>query len=358
VALPSPPSYITQFYNRAYFVCLPNQVWFSDSLFPLHITNSTQFLVLGDSTPITSVSQQSFDASTGGQIQALLVLKSNFPFQITGDSALNTLTLTPLQGLVGTQGGRTVAYAPVGTIFLGNESIQYITSDGGIQELDTSVKVPFQNVAIVSRASASYNNNIYRISLQNTAATGSPLQEYWYHFDLEQWSGPHTFASSVSVAYGGTTIAAVDGLVGLWQSDVLVSSSSTFTENGTQLQWMMQSATVPDTDMCVRSVSEITTDFIFSSGSGSVTVNILDGNGIAINTSVISVSSSSAIWGVAVWGAFTWNASMQGFKSYSISYNAPVVTKKFAMQWSGFSLAGFRIGNTWMRVEDLGYTNV
>ncbi len=302
-------------------------------------------------------SAQSFDTTTGGASQALLVFKSSIIYQVSGDATLSNLLLTPLQGAIGTLAARSIAYTPQGTMFMSNTGLWLVNTQGTITPVSQNVTVPFKYAGTVTRTSASYNNNVYRISVQNTTINGSPWLEYWYHLDTNEFTGPHTCWSSVSVAYQSTFIVAIDGRVGLWRSDTRQSAASIFTEFGALLQWVYQTAAYPDLEMAVSSIAEATVDVAYNGVAQNLTVTALSGTGSTLGVALIALVQGVALWGYVVWGAFQWTATKVGFKRYSINFNQPIVSEKYAMLLQGSSALGLKLGNIWLRVELLGYTN-
>jgi hypothetical protein len=352
------PTFVAQYYNRAWFAC-KNYAYYSDVLVPLNINNASQFLTLGDSSIITAMSNQSSDTTTGGQSQSLTILKANIIYQITGDAALNNLLNTPLRGAVGTIAPNTVANTPLGTMFMAVDGLRVVDSSGSISEPVSGIQLPFIFALYPTRASASYNNNVYRISVYNGNISGAPFQEFFYHLDLQKFSGPHTFPSHVSTAYSGSFLVSVNGLLGVWKSDVVQSLTSTFVENGSQLTFTWQTLPYIDTSMSMKNVFETTVDLAFQGTAANVNALVLDSQSNILNSAVIVPTIGvGAIWGSFLWGFANWGAASTGFKRYTINWSAPVITEKFCFMLAGTSNEGFKIGDVWTMIENLGYVNL
>src|SRR5207247_11259295 len=65
----------------------------------------------------------------------------------------------------------------------------------------SGISLPFIYAEEPSRMCAAYNNDILRISVQNGIALETPFQEWWYDFDRQIWTGPHTFPESYIKGY-------------------------------------------------------------------------------------------------------------------------------------------------------------
>jgi hypothetical protein len=147
------------------------------------------------------------------------------------------------------------------------------------------------------------------------------------------------------------------GVAGLWQSDVVPNSASSFVENGTQLTFTMTSAPLPDVDMAMKNIGESTIDIAFQGAIGAITVTILNAQNYYLGSAAVVNTAANSVWGSFVWGYGVWGASATGFKRYNLNWSNPITTEKFVSQVMGNSFNGLKIGNQWFRVEDLGYTN-
>jgi hypothetical protein len=357
-ALPSVPTFVAQYYNRAWFAC-GNIAYYSDVLSPTNLTNATQSITVGDTNRIYAMANQSVDTSSGGQNQSLTIFKQTSIYQVSGDATgvPQALALTPLRGEVGTTAPNSIANAPDGTYFLAIDGIRIVNSQGSISAPIEGIQVPFVYAQYPSRCNGMYNNNVYRISVYNGNVSGTPFQEFFYHIDLEQWSGPHSFPSQAGVSYQGTFLVAPIGVAGLWQSDVVPNSASSFVENGTQLTFTMTSAPLPDVDMAMKNIGESTIDIAFQGAIGAITVTILNAQNYYLGSAAVVNTAANSVWGSFVWGYGAWGASATGFKRYNLNWSNPITTEKFVSQVMGNSFNGLKIGNQWFRVEDLGYTN-
>ena len=88
----------------------------------------------------------------------------------------------------------------------------------------SGVVVPFLNALYPSRMCADYAEDVYRITVQNNAVPTQPILEYWYNFQSQQWTGPHTCGMRLISSYPGASSFlgipwAANGVA--WQSGVL-----------------------------------------------------------------------------------------------------------------------------------------
>src|SRR5690606_35895606 len=101
----------------------------------------------------------------------------------------------------GTKSPRTIASTPKGLKFMADDGIRMITQSGTLEDPSPDLKTPFVYALDKTRASASYNNNIYRITVQNGSKDGNPIEEYWFDERQNGWTGPHTFTQHMIVPY-------------------------------------------------------------------------------------------------------------------------------------------------------------
>jgi len=119
------------------------------------------------------------------------------------------------------------------------------------------IVLPFANAVTPSRMNAAYNENIYRITLiwqpppilQNIYGAAQRTDEFWYHLDVEKFSGPHTclFDQLEPQQLGNTFIGGLSASPGsLWRSDPVQLSTSIYTENGVALIFTLRTVLQPD----------------------------------------------------------------------------------------------------------------
>lgn len=360
-ALPAVPTAVAQFNNRAYFA-VNNKAYYTDSLAPTTITNSTQFLTLGSTgSDITGFGGLPIQQTQGGVLLALVGFKAEGFWQIAGDTATSNLTLngpfTP-----GTRAPRTITQLPIGLGYMADSGIRIIGFDGTVQEAPLSgVRAPFQSCPVPSRACGSYSNTVYRVALQaitNPLLPVATFVEYWYDFEINQWSGPHTFCSDAMVPMTGSFICASNRAPGrLFQSDVDPSSTSTVVELGATMPFRLQSTILPDdTGMSMKTIVESQIDISFGASSNSLTAQFLTAaNGIAGTAMVDAVVGT--YWNQFNWNQALWGSAEYGLRVYNIAWSAPVVYKTGAFALFGALSKGMRIGPVRFRVEELNYMN-
>lgn len=350
--LPSVPTVVKNFNNRAYFAC-GNYLYFSDVLVPTTMTNATNFLVLGDTTPIVALANLALNTLLGGASSSLIAFKNALPYQVTGDLALNDLTLAPVPAGVGTYAPLSVANTPKGIAFIAPDGLRMIDLIGNVTDPigadGDGVSVPFITANVPSRISAAYNVDTLRIS--------DGTSEYWFNVNRKAWTGPHTFPASLIAGYMESFILAPIGVTNsLWQSDILVNSTSIYTENDVDLQFEYQTCLMPDTDlMAANSVIESAVTVAFQITQGSIYVSFLDENQSVINTINIMQGGSTTVWDAFTWGSDPWLGSTFDLQQIRIPWTIPIVFKQGYVRITGPSFFGFKIGNLYLKYQPLGY---
>jgi hypothetical protein len=342
--LPTVPTCVSGFNNRAWFAC-GNALNFTDTL-TTNISDATHVLTIGDSEPITALAQQPIVTTVQGQIQSLVAFKQYVFATITGDAVTGDLALNLNSSEVGTISGRTTACTPKGIMFATIDGVRIIGKDGMVSEPNADLKIPFVYALDATRSSACYNNNIYRISVQNGHANGNPIEEYWYDFRTNGWTGPHSFYQSMSSPYGNTFIAFNNVLKpGLWTSDVVQSGTSTFTENGSSMAFLEQTVPMPDDGGLYEGSAVLSVvDMELPQVAQSYTFVASDVNHGVLSQAQISTNSSGAIWNGFNWGTGVWTATSYGLDRYNIPWTNPLVFSRMVWQITGTSRLGLKIG--------------
>lgn len=360
-ALPAVPQCVAQFNNRAYFG-VANKAYYSDSLAPATITNSSQFLTLGGSaSSITGFGGLPVQQTQGGILAALIAFKAEGFWQIAGDTATSNLTLngptTP-----GCKAPRTIAQVPRGLLYMADSGVRVINLSGSVDEAPLpGVRGPFQRCTIPSRTCGAYSNTIYRIGLYTTPSTLNAVPafvEYWYDFEIDQWSGPHTWCSDVMVPMAGTFVVANNRATGrLFRSDVDPAATSGVTELGNVLTFRLQSTIFPDDQgMSMKSVIESQIDIGFGSASNTLTAQFLSSTQGIAGTAMISAITGT-YWNQFNWNQANWSAAQYGLRTYNIDWSGPVVYKTGAFALYGALSSGLRLGPARFRTEELRYMN-
>jgi hypothetical protein len=360
------PAWVKQFAGRAYFGINPPtgqpSVVFTDSL-TLKVTNANQALTFGDNLPLTAAGGLPLNNQLGGVIQSLLVFKgTSAVYQITGDYSTSTLAINTLNAATGTLSPRSIEPTPNGLAFLAPDGIRIIDFSAHVSDPigleGAGVNTPFLNILYPSRAVLSCNAQIIRISMQNSSAAGTPWQEYWFDIPVKTWSGPHTFPPTAIDVYNNAYIIAPQSVPGtLFLSKVIPDATTNETENGTQLQWVFQTAMLKDNNE--MAMSEITEMQVKTSAVASVpnmVVAAVDENGAVYNSAFYTFNLTGMVWGTAAWGPPTqWGGGQAGIFPRQILFNAPVVYTRLAIRISGAGGQGFIIGDIFIRARVLGY---
>jgi len=350
------PTAVTLFYSRFYF-SVANTLQYTDTL-SLNRTQASQSLTAGDSSAITALSLFTLTTTTQGILQGLLAFKSNTVFQVTGDVALNTLAINSLNTAAGTVSPNSVVPTPDGVFFMAPDGIRVVQADGTVSEPDGDLRLPFLGAEYASRVNASYNSDVYRICVQNINVANAPWQEYWYDIGREIWTGPHTCQQDIALPYGAGFICFSHLYPAtMYTSYVTQISGSSFTENGTALSWIFQTAPIGEDDsMYVNTVNETTVNMAFLSGAPSVTCTASDeSQGVMATASVVAPSVVQSLWGTLVWGAGIWYGKQYGIRPHLIPWTNPLIFTKIIFQATATSVLGFKISNLRFMVQLVDY---
>jgi hypothetical protein len=374
------PVAVKAFNGRAYWAFNPpvgaSATVFSDVQDPLTINAAAvagviPVITYDDNIPITALGalplQNQF---LGGIVQAIIVFKGAVRmYQITGDIALGsgpplgTLTRNALNINTGTLAPLSIAATPKGLMFVAPDGLRMIDFQANVSDpigIDGDGKVlPFINAVIPSRIAAAVNGVLYRVSVQDGSLLNSPFVEYWFDFARGGiWSGPHTFASTVIRAYGQTFIMAAHAANGaIWRSDYLQSSSSTYIENGLQMNFIWTTSMLPDTDqMSENALLETTLYMAMSSGSaGTYLVQALNQNRSVLQAANLVNPSLPVFWGAFTWGQSLWGGALASLFPQAVPWPKPVVFRRMQLVLTGVSSSQLRVGTLHMRYEGLGY---
>lgn len=356
------PTSVGQFFNRAYF-SVGNAMAYTDTL-ANNAATGTQVLTIGDGSAITAQAPVPLGTSVQGIIQALIVFKGNYTAIISGDDTQGNLALNIVSSTIGTFSPRSVANIPGGVMFVANDGLRAVTADssgqGAIGDPEPNLKNPFIFMLNKTRASAGFCNNIYRISLVNGQANGTPLQEYWFDMRNTGWTGPHTFIQSLAVQYDNTFICFSNSIPAtLFTSDVVQSGTSTFTENTSAMSFSLITSPLADDGglyegSCVLSVIDLQYP-----GDGSV-YNLL---GIDVQTGVQATAnlqspSVNSLWNAFNWGAQNWQAFSYGLDRYNIPWNNPLVFSRLVFGMNGPSSLGFKMGKVVNGMQPRKYVRI
>jgi hypothetical protein len=367
----TPPAWVRQFNERAYFGINPTaglpSVVFTDPLV-LGASNANQALTFGDTTPLIAATPLPLSTTLGGIIQSLIVFKSlNGVVQITGDAATTDLAVNVLPGGSGTLSPRSIVSLPTGIAYLDHDGFRSIDFNATISDpigaSGTGVTVPFLKPVAPSRVNAASNGSVLRVSVQNSVAIGQPWQEYWYDLVRKVWSGPHTFPSTCIDVYGPDFVLAPQSVVAsLWTSQTIATASSTYTENGISLTWAFQTAMWADNQqMAEGEVVEMQVKTSEVRAVSSINVSIEDENQEPLGFTAYNYSplmgtlfdTAGSLFDTA--GSVFDSGGSNALAARKISFSAPVVYNRLAVQVTGVSALGFQLGDIYIRARVLGY---
>jgi len=352
------------FNGRAYFGLGP-YLFYSDVLKPLQVSLASQALVIGDNTPITAITSVPLTSQlTGGIQQSLTVFKGAAALtQITGDAATSNLAQNTIQGSVGTLAPNSTASTPYGTAFIAADGLRVLGLTGTLSEpigsQGSGVCVPFLNALYPSRMCADYAEDIYRVTVQNAAAPGEPTYEYWFNFQNQEWTGPHTCAMRMIAAYsnGAAFLGAPYQSNGvLWQSGVLPVASSVYVENGEQLTWTYQTSLLPDNRE--GSYNKVVQSSIALAilASDVLLVSAVDDSGATLAAvNVSGFSGAASYWGTGTWGSGVWGAASPYLRELPVLWPLPLIFRQASISVTGASNGGQQIGNVYAKVQPVGW---
>ena len=365
--LPTPPTAVKQFFNRAYFIVNPPTgqpaAYFTDVL-TLTITDPTHIITFGDNVNLTALGALPLNSQlTGGVNQSLIVFKGAAQmWQILGDAALssNPLNVNAMNVATGTLAPNSICPTPKGLAFIAPDGLRVIDFSGTISDpvgdAGSGVTVPFIFALSPSRMAAACSGKVFRVSVQNGNATGSPNQEYLYDIPRGVWSGPHSFPASQIKVYNNTFIMAPIGVTAkLFQSDAAQSSTSTFVENGVQMTLGWVTSMLPDTQQMAENAMIETTVNIALAAGVTMTVQSGDENGAIYNSVSVVGPAQTTVWGGFVWGLAQWQGAANALSPRQIKWTIPIVFRRLYVSVTSNCASGLRIGDLYMRYQQLGY---
>lgn len=411
--LPFVPAAVAQFNNRLYFA-VKNAVTWTDTL-SLTVTNATQTLFIGDTSPVTALYGMPLSTTSEAILQGLMVFKENYITQITGDEATSNRANNCISLHIGTSAPRSISVTPDGMGFMAVDGVRLIQLSGVLTDPNPDLALPFIYALFPSRVSAGFNNNTYRICVQNDNAPGAPQQEYWLDIKRNGWTGPHTFPQDLVLQYKSTFILFSNTFSpSIWMSDVVVGNADVFeeigtteyvTEDGTTLYVAEDGTTsyiTSSVDVVVVYVTEDGTtayvtedglqDYITERVTGNPieflyqTVPITDFGNVYANTlmnstlemaipsngvtytftayneviallaqAIFTAPPSQAIWGQFIWGLANWGAQAFGLQPKTIPWPIPLVFNRLVLSVSGNSSAGLKLGSFHLISRTLSY---
>lgn len=360
------PKAVGQFNGRAYYA-VANGLQYSDSLKPWQITAATQALTCGDDADVTALGGEPFSSQvTGGVVQSLIAFKGAAPYwQVTGDQATSDLRLDQVAGSTGTLAPLSIVPTPQGLAYISTEGLRIIDpvtarASEPIGANGQGVTLPFIYAVNPSRMCAAFNKNVYRVSVQNGAVDGQPVQEWWYHFSLAIFTGPHNFpAALIQPCFTGDTdfVLAASGIVAkLWESTIAPSAASTYTENGAVMNFMWTTSLLPENQTGnANQIVESSLGLVLPS-TQALAIQVFDEVGDTIDTITLAGDGFGvAIWNSFLWGGGVWGGTVRSFRQYTMKWTQPLVFKQARVSCYGASVSSFAIGNLVAQIQTLGY---
>ena len=361
--LPSVPTSVCNFNNRAYFSC-GNTCWYSDVLVPTTMTNAGQSLTIGDTDAISALTGLPIQTSSAGVVASLIVFKSLQIWQILGDAAVTgSLSLNFLALNIGCIAPRTIVQTPIGTIFAGIDGPYYISALGQVLPLtkDANKSVqdlqrPFQFISNPGRAAAAFTGSIYRICLDSAINGVSATSDYWFDADVRRWNGPHTFPYDCISQMGSYFILSHRSLgAALYASAYLPSSSSVYNDNGSALSIIFQTAFFPKSqNINIKQVIESTVELASAASTASYQISAIDEQTNVLSSVLITINNNVAIWGAFLWGQANWAGVVAQLITYIIPWDVPLVFKKISLQITGSASFNLAIGTSYLNYKDSG----
>lgn len=375
--LPSPPTAVANYNNRAYFVTR-NTLWYSDVLDPTTATNAGQSLTVGDTTPITALSGLPLSTTSSGVVGALVVFKTASIWQVTGDESLtnNPLSLNYLTLTTGCIAPRSVVPANFGIPFVGIDGPYFLTFLGSVSPLNnpmtlgppSDVQAPFYNTTDATRIAAGYLGNVYRICVPTQVNGVDQTSDYWFDLHRRRWNGPHTFTyDCVSMVSGTTTgsyflLSSADNPGMLFRSITQPQPGITpeYDDLGAALSTQLVSSSLPKTGhMTEKQVVESTIELSSTGGAVLYQLTAQNDRGATVGLASVMTPPVGVTWGSgAIWGGGAqWSSSVNVPRTYTVPWAAPVVFKKFVLNVSAVASNNLSIGTFYARYQDTGYTN-
>jgi hypothetical protein len=393
IVLPSVPVWCSQFNGRAYFLCNPTTAQpaaiFTDANNPLGFYAGTtalytNALTFGGNFQLTCSGTVAYTNQLGGQTQSLIVFQgANNMQQITGDpsatisisttSTTTTTTTNPaasgglainaLNVATGTLAPNTICRTPHGLAFVAPDGLRIIDFSGRVGDPvgygGQGICLPFFASTTPSRMAAACNATTLRISTINGAVTNTPQQEWCYDIVRKIWHGPHTFPVSLISAYAASFVCTQIGVLGLFSSDIVPNSASSYTENGAPMTCTWQSGYCPDRPS-MSQLSSTRAVFYSGYGAGNTVLNIsaIDVNNNILTGGFVSLSFAASVtnWGQFAWGHAIWLGSAASISAAQVDWTAPLVFDRVAIQISTTASAGLILGDFMMEIEEEDYT--
>jgi hypothetical protein len=358
--LPSRPQAVFEFSGRAWYA-VGNILYFSDIIDADRITDADQSITIGDDSDIVGMGGLPMSSVQGGIIEAMMVFKAKSISQITGDIALDTLVNNEVATGVGTKSPLSIDSTPMGLAFISEHGLRVVSIGGEVSPVigadGKGVSTAFIDSLEPSRIAGAFNVNTYRVSTQNNFLPNQPLQDWWFNIDLKQWTGPHSFPVSLVAKWRGSFIITprnVEG--GVWRSDIVPLDTSSYIENGNQLEFAYATVPMPlNQTMDNNAIIETSIGLQFSKVGGTVNFYAADENEVVLDYVSKNVNVSASIWGTTPWGSGTWGGTVLNYQQVRVPWTKPLVFNQFTFAATGNAVSGLKVGVLSLRYQKLGY---
>lgn len=355
-----PPQCVGQFNDRFYFG-VGNAIVPTDAG-TLNISNPGNVLIAGDKTPINRFIAQPISTTSVGIFQAIIALKTNSIFQITGDPITSNWVLNEMSDSLGTDAPRSVVQTPEGIKFKAVDGIRTIDAFGGISDPDPDVAVPFINALYPSRISAGYNSNIYRVCVQNGNAPGTPFQEYWMDLKRGGWTGPHTFRQDLLIPYKGTFIGSSNAFpTDLFKTDVVQTGFDHFIEAGVAMSFIYRTTDMTQVgNMYANSTVKSTIELLLPQDGATYAVSGLDEDSNVLASASFVTRNDYEFWHpdpvLPLWGdGSTWGTDETALRPRTIPWTEPLIFNRLVEEITGPCSQNFKVGSFYTAYERLNY---
>lgn len=365
-ALPAAPTAVKNFNGRAWYLVNPTTgqpgAYYSDVLVAGTITNASQVLTFDDNKKLTALGALPLSNQLGGVIQALIVFKGvTNMYQVTGDAATSNLAKNALNLATGTKAPLSITPTPKGLMFLSPDGFRIVDFAAQVSDPIGSeglgVSIPFIYANVPSRVVAAASADVMRATTQNTQKSGSPWEEYWFHFSQKCWSGPHSLPASQIQRWDNTFVVAPQAHTGsLAISNTRPGSTDSFLEYAAQLTWGYATAFLPDTSqMSMIGMIETTVNIAYVAAAGNVIGEAINGDDAVIASVTFSAIGGATVWGAFVWGASPWLGALVALRKRQLRWTIPIVSSRLKLLIQGDSASGVILGDLFMRYEILNY---
>jgi hypothetical protein len=153
--------------------------------------------------------------------------------------------------------------------------------------------------------------------------------------------------------------------IGLFESDVLPSSTTIYEEFGDSMTWVFTTSLLPDNQQQMENStihSALDLQFVgsgpvvsatFSDSSGTM---LVDSQGNPVGEYSVTPLGTESTWDFAIWDTNEWDGTPQSFAPNQLWWLGPLVFKQGIFSCTGISQTGFKIGTLYMQYKVLGYT--